>query len=327
MKRCLLILSILLIHCKEQTISKEKNVDIVENEIVIQEEEYTTHYVNSLKEFINGLGNNRTIYIQQPINISKEVFTEIITLDSLKLYQEQSGFKDYRLLYKNLYFDVEYFQKIPKEKLKPIETYNDFSLFMLRIKNTSNLTIKGHNNEKVDFVSEGAYSSVVRFENNKNVVIQNINFISDIDYRGNFSFSGIGNDEIRFQNCYMNSGIYIEKSNKISFENISFSNAHSGVFIKNVNHAYFTECNITDNAVSRSLIDITNSNVIFNNSTIKNNKSFDSTKLVECLSYGNNKTSSCKFTKCTITDNIGFKINKEECVVFDEYTRVDINIH
>lgn len=252
--------------------------------------EQETFYVNNLKELLNTLGDNRIIYINNPINITQELIN-ITPLSSYKIENntgvwEGSVSLKYNTQYYELktkaFFNREELEKKQKNHFVTTSQKNAFTVndIYLKIKNITNLSIIGNikNDKIIEIISENNKQSALAFHyvtdlQLKNLTIKHKEYIDKI--LNSFPILHINNSNlVELEKCNLKNGktgIYASDVDFLDLESIFISNCtFSALSFTRVYNSYFKNAHITNNDIE-TVFDLFESNIDINKCTIKNN--------------------------------------------------------
>ncbi len=293
--------------------------DVIEENPELAQEDDGIFYVESLRELIEALGNDRTIYISKDINITDEI-SSIVPLDKLKFtYGDFNGTtysvsSIYESDFYNIKYHINYNQPPPEDAI----LHTDSLCYSLTIKNTRNLRITGNYPPFTRVSIRNQESQVLGFKDNQNLRIENLGVYHDLSAEMDCSINApvlsfYNDEDVIVMNCSLNGsgtigsdasranslqtdgtiGIDASLVNSLQIDNTIIRNcSYAAITVSNIDYFSFNSGSIINNNV-HYLIEQVNSNLNFNHTNISDNEG----------SYFLSGASSVHFSNCNITNN------------------------
>lgn len=305
--------------------------------------------VATLKDFLMAIGDNRTIEITQPINITQEL-VNVVKNNQFKakkidhviqnLYPGNLTYIAENKFYNIVLNDREYSDVTIENETFDMKSFGVHN-FYFTIKNTVNLTIKGLENSS-SFIIENKDSPVLNFNNNINLSLEQIQAKHDLPVEDECGihapvFQFIDDKNVVINKCSMDGsgteGVYAMNVNSLKInESKIFNCSRSALSLINLNSCVLNHSIIAENNFS-TIFNLNGANLFVNNTTIKQNttilgfinKCFTANPPVFILHNDEKITFKyCPILENKISDNTNF-IHKNIKEFFDETNTVDLN--
>ncbi len=315
------------------TIAKETVQDNTsfEKEIETQTDSMEVYTVSNLRDFLNSLGNNRIIRINQTINLSEEIQyfdfnKENISLIKngnhglLKFGNEHYSISDGAYSTNSLDSNIDLLEKY-------IETI--YQTHLLEIHNCTNLIIEGNKNNSVAFITNQNEGAVISFHKNANLTIKDLQFYHHPTANGGCGeyapvVSFYEGNNLIIDNCSFNGsgtdGIIADNITNFLVNNSRIFNCSStGFFLNTVKNFRLQNSSIDNNNLTNSVISIKNSDVLAENTNIFSNLGSKSKFLYV------DENSTIKFKNCKIKNNKRLYLDPEHELFFEEDCTLEIS--
>jgi len=307
-------------------IEKIPEENFTSTEEIIEEETTPNHLeieVSSFEEFIDNLGDDRTLLITKNIDITNGMVNIFNRFHWVPVENSDDAYLEYQDEY--FKFDgtgiASYhgFDFQERDTLQPRELFlkNDTHLI---IKNTKNLVIKGIVPD-ITFTIANQYSPVLSFLKNENLTIENCDVVHN---NPEFQECGPNAPVLKFSmdknvmvnNCSLNGsgteGVFAYEVDYITINETTIYNCNNiGIDLHNVGSCYLNISKIENNNLENHIINLYDSTIYIDGSEISGNKTYFG-KLINF-----NDKSSYNFSNCYIKDNENFKIDQEVIDSFD----------
>ncbi len=303
------------------------------------------YHVKTLKEFLDVIGDNRTIYLEEDINISREL-EKIVAINEFKEGDYDSQFDEYLyprekgLFIKSRFYQIELNDNIfgtleANFLLSELEEYMPKGFF-ITVKNTKNLKIIGKEDGLTKIIIENDDSAVLNFYNNSNLILKNIKAFHDLpvevecgihapvlQFRGDFN--------VKIDNCDLNGsgtqGIYATDLKHFKLENSVIHNCSSSAMtLINSDFCFVEKCEIVDNDFS-VIFSTRNSFLVVEGTKIEHNSAYN-IKDEAFVSYNPHAWSKLinkvSFVNCIIVNNVfdgdnEIEFNKSNTIDYSQF--------
>ncbi|TPN86911.1 right-handed parallel beta-helix repeat-containing protein [Aquimarina algicola] len=303
--------------------------DIDTNPIKIEEESIKKtqkeYNVSNLKEFLEALGNDRKIIIENDIHI-KEELKNVVT-DTSKFFNNSSEKGWFSPKYENEFYDImgTYTSSVDTKESLSKDGFKGFieNDIVLVIKKAHNLTIT--TNTSANIILNQPDDEVIRFDSLVNFKLQNLNIFHRPETDGGCGeFAPVitfyDSRNIIIDTCGLNGsgteGIYTKNVNNIAIVKTEVFNCNKrGVSFENSKNVKVIKSNIHSNHLDAdaeywdgpSIFYIIESDVEVIETKIFSNSSIDEAPFIDI-----DDKSKIKFKKCEISQNENFVITEKQ---------------